>query len=128
MSLAATYTAAFGLIITLYGLKALLFRFLCSSSLLLGCFFLGVALLVPVTWVISPDWNNQHVDRIAIWVGDPIALLAVPCASFLFDYHRGRRDMRYWPVRVPIEVFVAVPAWAFIWAMIECFVLDWVWI
>jgi hypothetical protein len=128
MSIAATYTADFGLIIALYGLKALLFRFVRSSSRLLACFFLAVALLVPVTWLTSPDWNNQHVYRIAIWVGDPIAVLGVPCASFLFDYLRGRRDMRYWPIRVPIEVFVAVPAWVYIWVMIQCFVLGWVWI
>src|SRR5690348_298617 len=125
MSIPATYAADFGLIIALYGYKAFLFRYVRSSGLLLGCFFLGVAVVVPMTWLTSPDWNNQHVYRIAIWIGDPIAILTIPCISFLFDYFKGWRDMRHWPVRVPVEVFVAAPAWFYIWIFIQVFVLNW---
>jgi hypothetical protein len=128
LNIFATYIVDFGLIIALYGYKALLFRFVRASGLLISYFFLGVALLVPITWLTSPDWNNDFVCRIAIWVGDPIGILAIPCASFLFDYFKGWRDMRYWPIRVPIEIFVAAPLWLIIWAFIQFFVLGWVWI
>jgi hypothetical protein len=128
MSIPATYAVDFGLIIALYGFKALLFRFVRSSGFLLGYFFLGVALIVPVTWLTSPDWNNQHVYRISIWVGDPIGILTVPCVSFLVDYVRNRRDMKYWHIRVPIEVLVVVPAWFYVWVLIQVFILNWAWI
>ena len=128
MSIPVTFAIDFGLIIALYGYKALLFRFVRASGLLIGCFFLGAALVVPITWLTSLDWNNEHIYRIAIWVGDPIAILAIPCASFLFDYFKGWRDMRYWPIRVPVEVFVAVPVWVYVWTLIQCFILGWVWI
>ena len=128
MSIPASYAADFGIIVALYGCKALLFRSVRSSSHLLGSFFLAIALAVPMTWLTSPDWNNPHVYHIAIWVGDPIAVLAVPCASFLFDYFRGRRDMGHWPIRVPVEIFVGVPAWVYTWTMIQVFVFGWVWI
>lgn len=118
MNTFALYATDFGLIAALYGLKALLFRFVRSPGLLFGCFFLGVALAVPVTWLISPDWNNEYVRRIAIWVGDPVAFLSIPCVSFLVDFFRGRRDMKGWPIRVPAEVFVAVPAWTLCWILI----------
>ena len=103
----------FGLLMALYGYKALLFRFVRSPGLLPGYFFLGVALAVPVTWLTSPDWNNEFTQRIAIWIGDPVAILAVPCVSFLVDYFTGRRDMKYWPIRVPVEIFGIVPAWVY---------------
>jgi hypothetical protein len=128
MSIPATYAVDFGLIIVLYGYKALLFRFVRSRVFLFGCFSFGVALTVPLTWLTSPDWNNEHVYRIAIWIGDPIAVLAIPCVSFLFDFLRGHRDMRNWLIRVPAEVFIAAPAWFFVWIMMEVFVLGWVWI
>jgi hypothetical protein len=115
MSTFAIWAADFGLIIALYGFKALLFRFVRLPILLLGGFLLGVALAVPVTWLTSPDWDNDCVHRIAIWVGDPVGILAVPCVSFLVDCFKGRRDMRNWPIRVPVEVFVAVPVWVIMW-------------
>jgi hypothetical protein len=118
MSIFAIWAADFGLIIALYGFKALLFRFVRSPIILLGGFFLGTALAVPVTWLTSPDWDNDYVHRVAIWVGDPVGILAVPCVSFLVDYFRGRRDMRNWPIRVPVEVFVGVPAWIIMWVQI----------
>jgi hypothetical protein len=125
MTTPVIYAADFGIVIALYGLKALLFRFVRSSSLLFGCFFLGVALAVPLTWLTSPDWNNDQVYRIAIWVGDPVAFLAVPCVSFLVDFFSGRRDMKYWPVRIPVEVVVVVPAWVVAWVYIMANMLGW---
>ena len=128
MGIPATYAAGFGMVLALFGYKALLFRFVRSTGLLLGCFFLGVALVVPLTWLTSPDWNNEHVYRIAIWIGDPVAILLIPCLSFLFDYIKGWKEMKYWRIRVPVEVFLAFPAWVYIWALIQLFILDWIWI
>ena len=123
-----SYAIAFALMVALYGLKALLLRFVRSPILLALCFFAGVALLVPVTWLISPDWNNEHVARIAIWVGDPIGILLVPCVSFLFDLLKGRHDMSGWRLRVPLEILVAGSVWFYAWAWIQFLVLGWVWI
>ena len=128
MNIVVTYAVDFGVVLSLCGLKALLFRFVRSRQLILACFFLGVALLTPVTWLVSPDWNNEYIYRIAIWVGEPVAVLAVPCVSFLLDYFKGRRGMGRWQLRVPLETFVAMPVWIFIWAWIQFSVLGWEWV
>lgn len=128
MSVFAYCAIAFGLIAFLYVLKALLFRFVRSPVFLLLGFMFGVAVAVPCTWLISPDWENEHISRIAIWVGDPVGILTVPCASFIIDFVRGRHEMRSWRIRVPLEVFVAVPAWFYVWVWIQFLVLGWVWI
>ena len=128
MSVAASYVTDFAVIFSLYGLKVLLFRFVRPSGMLLGCYSLALALAVPITWLASSDWHNPHVYRIGIWIGDPIAVLAIPCASFLFDFLRGCRDMKHWPIRCIVEIFIVVPAWVYVWIMIQVFVFGWVWI
>jgi hypothetical protein len=128
MSLPACFAADLAIILFLYGLKAILFRFVHSSRLLLGCFLTGLALAVPVTWLTSPDWDNEHVYRIAIWVGCPVGVLAVPCISFFVDFIRRGRDMGRWFVRVPIEVLAVAPAWLYLWAWIQLLILGWIWI
>ncbi len=91
-------------------------------------FVTAVALCVPITWLLSPDWDNQHVLRIAIYVGSPVATLTVPCESFLFDLARRSAGLQVnWLWRLPLELFIAVPAWFFVWVFFELF-LGWVWI
>jgi hypothetical protein len=128
MSTFAYCATAFGLIVFIYGVKVLLFQFVRSSTFQFLGFLFGVALVVPVIWLISPDWKNEHVCRIAIWVGDPVGILAVPCVSFFIDFVKGCRDMRGWLIRVPLEIFVAAPVWFYTWVWIQLLVLGWVWI
>ena len=87
---------------------------------------MGLAVAVPVTWLISPDWNNGCVHPIANWVGTPVAVLAVPCLSFLVDFAAQHRNMRWWPIRVPCEVLVLAPLWLIAWVQIEYQLLGWV--
>jgi hypothetical protein len=118
-----------GLILLLYGVKATVLRYVRPPSAALAMFFAAVVASVPVTWALSPDWDNQHVLRIAIYVGSPVATLAVPCASFLVDL--ARRSAGHpggWLWRVPLELFLAVPAWLYLWVFFEFLVLGWVWI
>ena len=75
-------------------------------------------LAVAVTWITSPDWENDFVLRISVWVGDPVAVLSVPVASFLFDFISARRSMRLWYIRIPIEVALLVPLWFGLWIYI----------
>lgn len=128
MSVPACYIVDFALILSLYGLKAVLLRFVRSPRRLLGGFLFGLVVAIPITWLTSPDWNNEHVYRIAIWVGDPVGVLAVPIVSFFIDILRRCRDMGLWYFRVPIEVLVVAPAWLYLWAWIQLLVLGWVWI
>jgi len=128
MGFYAYISVAFCLIGFLYVLKAFLFRKVKSSWLVLACFCFGVALMVPITWLIAADWDNPHVFRIAIWIGDPIGVLAVPCVSFLVDFLRGRRDMGQWQVRVPLEMLVLAPVWFYLWMWIQFLCLGWVWV
>ena len=123
------YAGSTGLILFLYGVKAAVLRYLRTALPALAAFGAAVAACVPVTWALSPDWDNRHVLRIGIYVGGPVATLAVPCVSFLADLARrsaGRPGGWLW--RVPVELFLAVPAWFFCWVWFEFLVLGWVWI
>jgi hypothetical protein len=122
-----------GLILFLYGVKAAALRHLRPALLAGVAFFGAVVLCVPLTWALSPDWHNPNVLRIAVYVGSPIACLAVPCASFLVDLAcrsaggPGEPSAAP-PWRLPVELLIAVPAWIYLWVWVEVLVLGWVWI
>ncbi len=128
MSLAASYTGDFGIVLGLYGLKALLLRSAFGQRRVLAFFTLAVCLALPAVWAFSPDWDNPQMLPIGKWLGAPIAVLTVPCCSFLVDYLKGWRTTRSWYIRIPLEVFIGVPVWAYIWALICFYVLGWVWV
>ena len=129
MAIWVFYLGGLLLILTLYGAKYLgLSRF--SRFGAIAFFGLAVIAAVPVTWVLSPDWDNPHVLPIANVVGMPILLLTVPIASFVFDLRTKKITDRFKPARwrLPLELFVAVPIWFAIWIFFEIAVLSWVWI
>jgi hypothetical protein len=122
------YLASAVLILVIYALKALIVHRLPK---LWACawFFLVLAYAVPLTWAFSPDWGNQHVYRIAIWLGAPIMTLAVPAFTFVIDMRRRSEGKPLgWQWRYPIELLLGVPVWAFSWALLEFFYFGWVWI
>jgi hypothetical protein len=117
------------LILALYGAKALVLRYAPHRGYAAVLFAGAVSWCVPVTWVLSPDWDNRHVLRIAILVGSPVATLTVPCVSFVIDLARKLPPRKWeWAWRVPLEVCVAVPAWGLAWVFFEFAILGWVWI
>jgi len=122
------YVGSISLILGLYAVKAVTLRFLRGAAAGMA-FLVAIALCVPVTWALSPDWDNKHLLRIGIYVGSPIATLTVPCASCLFDSARGSRSQfDVWLWRLPLELFLGVPAWLFFWVYFELLVLGWIWI
>ncbi len=120
------YALGFALVLALYGAKAFLLHSRRSPSVVLASFLGGILAAVPIAWLISPDWHNPSVREVANWVGTPLLLLAVPTASFLYDYCRRRASAAPggWR-RTLIEVFIGVPAWGVLWVCIEIFVLRW---
>jgi hypothetical protein len=122
------YIGSVGLILLMYAVKAATLWYLRSPFAAVAVFTVAVAACVPVTWALSPDWDNPNVLRVGIYAGGPIATLTVPCASFLIDLARrsaGRPGGWLW--RVPLE-FLGVPAWVYFWMFFELLVLGWVWI
>jgi hypothetical protein len=125
----AFFAGSAGLILLLYAVKAAVLRYVRPPTVALLTFFAVVAACVPVTWTLSPDWGNRHVLRIAIYIGDPVGTLAVPCASFLVDLARWSAGQHGgWLWRVPLELFLMVPLWLYVWAFFQFLVLGWVWI
>lgn len=112
-------------ILSLYVLKAALFDCVSSPRRVLMGFLIGIVLAVPVTWFITPDWNSPEMAPIAKWVSMPVILLTVPCLSFFYDYANGRRSKGRWYIRVPLEVCIAGPLWAFVWLLLEINVFRW---
>jgi hypothetical protein len=121
------FAGSAGLILVLYAVKALALRYLRWAGAGLA-FAAAAALCVPVTWAISPDWENRHVLWVAIYVGNPVATLTVPCVSFLIDWAWASTDQpSAWLWRLPLE-WLAVPVWFFFWVYFEFLALGWVWI
>jgi hypothetical protein len=123
------YAGSIVLILLLYVVKAVCLQNVRTNAGSLTLFAAVIACCVPVTWALSPDWHNPSVFRIAIYVGSPVATLAVPTVSFIIDIRRrSAGHSENWLRRMPLEWFIAVPAWFFLWIFLEFFVLGWVWI
>jgi len=124
-----TYAGSIVLVVFLYGAKCLILRKATHARLATALFALAVAACVPMTWALSPDWNNPHVFRVAIYAGSPIGTLFVPVISFFADLTRStNRPPANGLARCLFEWFVAVPLWFVAWIFIEVFALGWVWI
>lgn len=124
-----TYGGSIALVVFLYAAKCLTLRKAAHPRRATALFSLAVAVCIPVTWALSPDWDNPHVFRIAIYAGSPIATLSVPALSFFMDLtSRADRPPVDRFMRRLLEWFVAVPLWFFAWIFIEVFILGWVWI
>ena len=129
MAIWVFYLGGLLLILALYGAKYLgLSRF--SSLAAVTLFVLAAVAAVPVTWLLSPDWDKPYVLRIANFVGTPIMVLMVPIVSFVYDLRAKQVAGRFKPAlwRLPLELFVAVPIWFVFWIFFEFGVLHWVWI
>jgi hypothetical protein len=123
------YLGSVGLILLLYAAKWAVLRFVSCAGLAAALFSAVVALCVPATWALSPDWDNEFVLPIGIYVGSPIATLTVPFVSFLIDLlRRSAGSPGDWLWRVPLEVLVGVPAWVYFCVYFAFLVLGWVWI
>ena len=123
------YLGSVGLILFLYCVKAVVLWWVRSPTFALAGFAVAGAFCFPLTWALSPDWNNRQVHPAAILGGSPIATLFVPYVSFRIDLARrssGKDGGWYW--RVPLELLVGVPAWFVFWVYFEVFVLGWAWI
>jgi hypothetical protein len=94
-----------------------------DQAILLFVAMIGV--FVPLLWLVSPDWDNPHVYPIANYVGLPIAVLAVPVASFFSCVATNEKPLL--SVRDLAELLF-IPIWFVGWIIFESFVLGWVWI
>lgn len=90
-------------------------------------YFLLIALSLPYVWfLVSPDWFNRHINRIACWVGDPVGIWIVPTISFVADLTRMKPPGgTFYMIRSVVEVFVVVPVWVIFWAFFSFFILGW---
>ena len=123
------YLGSLGLILFLYATKWAVLRFVSVAGLAAAVFCAAVVLCVPVTWALSPDWDNEFVLPVWNYVGNPVATLTIPCVSFLIDMSRKLAGKPGdWHLRLPLELIVGVPLWMYFWAYFEFLVLGWVWI
>jgi len=113
------------LVVSLFVTKRYLFQRFSTrrAAILFVAVFFGA---IPLTWVISPDWNNPSVAPIANWVGSPIILLTVPAVSFLIDI--ASASSHHSMLRNVFELGVGVPLWGVSWILFEFTVLGWGWI
>jgi hypothetical protein len=124
-----SYAGSIALVVFLYGAKGLILSKATHAWVATALFSLAVAACIPMTWALSPDWNNRHVFRIAIYAGNPIATLSAPVISFFADLaRRTDRPSVNGLARCLFEWLVAVPLWFAAWILIEFFVLGWIWI
>lgn len=121
--------SAAGLLALMYGGRFAILRGARGRAAACEWFAVLLAAAVPAVWLFAEtDWDNQAVSPPSVWVGSPIALLAVPTAGFGYDVARGRRPTaRGYAARSAVEVLVLVPAWVVLWVLVvECYLLGWV--
>ncbi len=86
----------------------------------MSLFGLMILSLLPfVYWYIctTPD---EYACSAGKWVGDPVGVFAVPCASFLiFDMRRKLDGWKGYALRTIVELFVAYPVWITAWTWAE---------
>lgn len=114
------------LILCLYILKWKLIRSIPNKTQTCVVFSCAVAICSVLTWVLSADWHNRHVDHIAIHIGDPVAFLTIPIISFILDLNQ--RQMNGLNPRWIVELILLVPIWFYAWIFFELVVLNWFWI
>lgn len=121
--------AGWALIVSLYVSKAAALRRGPAGRAAAWWFVPQLALAVPLAWATDPDWDNINLYPVMIWVGGPIAVLAVPAVSFVCDlwvlHHLGRTSS-WW--RWLLELLIAVPVWVYFWTFFSFWVLGWGWI
>jgi hypothetical protein len=124
------YFFACVLILSLYAVKALALRNDRSRALGFVMFLAAIVVSVPLICVVSPLRGDGGLFPEAIYIGEPISTLLIPCLSFLWDWTRPgvKRHPRAWLWRVPLEVLIAVPLWFYAWHFSQLFVLQWKWI
>jgi hypothetical protein len=113
------------LILALYGAKVGALLGVRSKWWASLVFAIALCFCVLVTWELA-DWNPPYTTTAGRYVGTPIHMFAVPCVSFFVDLSRrsaGKSCNWFW--RVPLELFVGVPLWMFVWSFFE-FALGWV--
>ena len=59
------------LVLYLYAAKAGVLRLVVNPVLAALLFSAAASLCVPAMWALSPDWDNEHVSPMGIYVGGP---------------------------------------------------------
>lgn len=106
----------FAVVLSLYWVKASIFGQAQNSKVDWQFFLLSVGLCVPITWALFPgDWSTNFV--FATYISNPIAVLALPCMSFLLDWRlllKGGNPV--WTDRHSWEILFGVPVWFILWS------------
>jgi len=125
MNIVTSYVGLFGIIAILYGIRATLYHWMFNFRRIAVIVLSATVLAVPGVWFFSPDSKEEPQMFFGKWVFAPVCWLAVLCLSCLFDTLKRQRDLSRWYIRYPLEIFVMVPLWAFVWLWI-CIILNWV--
>jgi hypothetical protein len=121
-----SYVGLFAIVVVLYGLRAMLYRWVPNPRHIAVGMSLGLALAVPVVWLFSGDPKGEHqVSIIGRWVFAPVCWLMVLSLSCLLDLLRGWYDLHHWYIRFPLEILIGIPVWTFLWGWI-CIILNWI--
>ena len=123
------YTSA--LLAATYGLKRFILARCTRRLAAAELFALFVASSLPYLWFLCEvDWFNPFLYRVSCWVGGPIMFWFVPVVSFLVDLGScGKpKSLTHYLIRSAIEIVIAVPLWAYLWAMFSFWILEWGWI
>jgi hypothetical protein len=125
----AAYGLGFLLFVIIYAAKPWIPRFASSRWQAVGWYALLVACSLPYIWfLVVLDWQNPFVFPVSCWVYDPIAIWAVPTASFVYDLTRWTRiSSGEYLARSLVEIIV-IPIWLHIWIFASFFFLGGGWI
>jgi hypothetical protein len=126
----AWFIAAFALVLSLYAVKALALTGHRGRLAALVIFLAAMTGAVPLTWLLSPLRGDPGVFPQAIYIGEPLSTLLIPCLSFVWDWSalEPKQAPEAWFWRAWFEIAIAVPVWFFAWQFFQLFILEWTYI
>ncbi len=126
----AAYGFGFLLVVIIYAAKRWIPRFALSIPAAVFWYCLGIACSLPYIWfLVVLDWQNPFVYRVSGWIYDPIAIWAVPTASFGWDVmSRTPWTSKAYLFRSFVEIIIVIPAWVVSWMFVSFLFLGGGWI
>ena len=92
-------------------------------------YLLSLGVLIPYLYAKSADWDEPQVFSEHWWFGMPFAAFTVPTLSFVWDTSRQRPvSANLFLMRSLLELLILTPIWMITCALLEFYVLGWIWI
>jgi hypothetical protein len=110
------YLFGFLVLVSFYATKLFITRRIIAIDLRMLAFVVLLCFTLTYIYLYWTDWGNGLIFYIGNWLLVPVAVLAVPTATFFYDAKRETLpSVQRHLIRSAIELFVVTPIWYYVW-------------